>query len=52
MFNLHKNQYLSGNLILKQAEIAKKKRENYLEDDENPEEKKIDEIPVEIKEKS
>jgi len=35
LFNLHKNQFLSGSVLLKQAEIAKK--QNNKNDDEEDE---------------
>lgn len=35
LFNLHKNQFLSGSVLLKQAEIAKKSNSKNDEEDES-----------------
>jgi len=35
LFNLHKNQFLSGSVLLKQAEIAKKQNKKDEEDESN-----------------
>jgi len=35
LFNLHKNQFLSGSVLLKQAEIAKKHNQKEEEDEAN-----------------
>ena len=35
LFNLHKNQFLSGSVLLKQAEIAKKQNKKEEEDEAN-----------------
>jgi len=35
LFNLHKNQFLSGSVLLKQAEIAKKQNNKKDEEDES-----------------
>jgi hypothetical protein len=35
LFNLHKNQFLSGSVLLKQAEIAKKQNSKKDEEDES-----------------
>lgn len=35
LFNLHKNQFLSGSVLLKQAEIAKKQNNKNDEEDES-----------------